>query len=65
MMKSLESEIMKKEQIQELKKMVDDLEKKVINQRKWLQSHNTINFFVEDIRKEIHILNRLISRVIP
>lgn len=61
MMKSLERKTMKKAQMQELIKRIDDLDQKIKEQRKWLQEHNTINFFVEDIRQEIRDIRRLIS----
>ena len=56
MMQSLK---MKKDQIQELEKRVDGIERKIDDELKLLRDYNTINFFIEDIRQEIHDLKTL------
>ncbi len=52
---------MKKDQIQELEKRVDGIERKIDDELKFLRDYNTINFFIEDIRQEIHDLKTLLE----
>tara|TARA_B100001939_G_C16882538_1_gene591601 strand:- start:280 stop:471 length:192 start_codon:yes stop_codon:yes gene_type:complete len=61
MMQSLERKKMKKDQIQELEKRVDGIERKIDDELKFLRDYNTINFFIEDIRQEIHDLKTLLE----
>ena len=52
---------MKKDQIQELEKRVDGIERKIDDEIKFLRDYNTINFFMKDIRQEIRDLKTLLE----
>jgi hypothetical protein len=52
---------MKKDKIEELKKRVYAIELKIDDEIKFLRDYNTINVFIEDIRKEIRNMKTILK----
>lgn len=52
---------MKKDKIEELKKRVYAMELKIDDEIKFLRDYNTINVFIEDIRKEIRNMKTILK----
>lgn len=52
---------MKKDKIEELKKRVYAIELKIDEEIKFLRDYNTINVFIEDIRKEIRNMKTILK----